>query len=139
MFFLFSLYSDWALALLRIILGIVLLVHGWPKLRNLKATSANFGAMGFKPGVFWGPLAAFAEFFGGLALILGVWTEFTAAVIAIQFIVITIWKIIRRQPFTMRVVEGFVGGLEYDLLILGTAILFLAEGAGALSLDRLFL
>ncbi len=128
MFFTFFLYGDWVLALLRIILGILLLLHGWPKLKDLKTTSTNFTAMGFIPGGFWGPLVALAEFFGGLAIILGVWTEFAAAIIAIQFLVITIWKIIRRQPF--------VGGLEYDLLILGVALLILAQGAGAFSLDK---
>ncbi len=128
MFLPFSLYSDWALAFLRIVLGILLLLHGWPKLKDLKTTSVNFGAMGFKPGSFWGPLVACAEFFGGLALILGVWTEFAAAVIAIEFVVITIWKIIRRQPF--------VGGLELDLLILGAAVTLLALGAGAFSFDH---
>lgn len=130
MFIAFSLYSDWALALLRIILGILLLLHGLPKLKSIKTTSANFAAMGFKPGGFWGPLVACAEFFGGLALVFGIWTQFAAAVIAIQFLVITIWKIIRRQPF--------VGGLELDLLILGAALVLLTQGAGALSLDKFF-
>lgn len=126
MFFPFFLYSDWALAFLRIMLGILLLLHGWPKLKDLKTTAVNFGAMGFKPGAFWGPLVACAEFFGGLALILGIYTEFAAAVIGIEFLVITIWKIIRRQPF--------VGGFELDLLILGVALLLLTQGAGAFSL-----
>ena len=119
----FSFYSDWALALLRIILGVLLLVHGLPKLKDLKATSAGFASMGFKPGAFWGPLVALAEFFGGLALVLGIGTEFAAMVFVIQFAVITAWKIIRRQ--------AFAGGFEIDLLILGAAAILLTQGAGA--------
>ncbi|MBI4086279.1 MAG: DoxX family protein [Candidatus Liptonbacteria bacterium] len=123
-------YGDWALALLRIILGILLVVHGLPKLKDLKATSAGFDSMGFKPGAFWGPLVAFAEFFGGLALVLGIGTEFAAAVFVIQFAVITIWKIISRQPFA--------GGFEIDLLILGAAAILLTQGAGVFSVDKFF-
>ena|SRR3989338_9590172 len=126
----FSFYSDWALALLRIILGVLLLVHGLPKLKDLKATSAGFASMGFKPGAFWGPLVALAEFFGGLALVLGIGTEFAAMVFVIQFAVITAWKIIRRQ--------AFAGGFEIDLLILGAAAILLTQGAGAFSLDKFF-
>lgn len=130
-FFGFYLYSDFALAFLRIVLGILLLAHGWPKLKALKTTAANFDGMGFKPGAFWGPLVAIAEFFGGLALVLGAETEFVAAAVAIEFLVITIWKITRRQPF--------VGGFELDILILAAAFLILTQGAGGFSLYGQFL
>ncbi len=128
MFPAFFMYGDWALAFVRIVLGFLLFMHGWPKLKDLKTTAANFGAMGFKPGGFWGPLVATVEFFGGLAFILGIWVQGVAALVAIQFLVITIWKIIGLKPF--------VGGYEYDLLILALSFLLLTQGAGAFSLDH---
>ena len=121
-------YGDWMLAALRIVLGLTLAIHGFPKLKDLKTTSANFGAMGFRPGAFWGPLVAVVEFFGGLALMLGIWTEVAAALFVGQFAVITIWKLAKRQ--------AFVGGYEIDLLILAAALVILTQGAGAVSLDR---
>ncbi len=128
--FLLSLYSDWALAFLRIVLGLLFVFHGWPKIKNLRATAENFSNMGFRPGVFWGPLVAGVEFFGGLALILGIWTPIVAALLTVQFLVIIVWKIWRG--------EWSFSNLELDLLILAVALLLLTMGAGALSLDSLF-
>lgn len=138
MFTLLSLYSDWAIFALRLVLGLTFLIHGWPKLKSLKTTAQNFGAMGFRPGFFWGPLVAIVEFFGGLAFLGGGYVQVAAALIAAEFAVIIIWKILKRQSFTMRVVEGFVGGLEFDLLIFAAALVLFAAGGGAYSLDRMF-
>ncbi len=121
-------FSDWALLALRLVLGIIFLAHGWPKIKSLKTTAANFGAMGFKPGGFWGPLAAFVEFFGGIALILGFYVQIAAALYAGQFFVILIWKILKGQKL--------VGGLEFDLLIFAAALVLLTTGGGAYSLDH---
>ncbi|MCL5733752.1 MAG: DoxX family protein [Patescibacteria group bacterium] len=130
LFQLLFVFNDWAVLLIRIVLGAILIIHGFPKIKNLKATIANFPQMGFKPGWLWGPLVAFLEFFGGIALVLGFYTQVVAILIAGQFTIIIIWKIIRKQKF--------VGGLEFDLLIWATALLLLTQGAGMFSLDRFF-
>lgn len=129
MFTLFYIFSNWALLVLRVVFGLIFVVHGWPKIKNLKMTAQNFSAMGFRPGGFWGPLVAVVEFFGGLALILGFYVQVVAALFVVQFLVINIWKIIKRQPF--------VGGFEFDLLLLAVALALLTLGAGAFSLDRI--
>ena len=130
LFQLLFVFNDWAILLIRIVLGAILIVHGFPKIKNLKETIANFPKMGFKPGWLWGPLVAFVEFFGGIALVLGFYTQAVAILIAGQFAIIIIWKIIRKQKF--------IGGLEFDLLILAAALLLLTQGAGMFSLDRFF-
>lgn len=130
MFILFSLFSDWALLALRLVFGLIFLIHGWPKLRSLKATAQNFSAMGFKPGILWGPLAAFLEFFGGLAIIFGFSVQFVAFLFAIEFAVINAWKQIKRQPF--------LGNVELDLILLAAALVLLTAGGGVFSLERLF-
>lgn len=119
-------FSDWGLLILRVALGVIMVAHGWPKLKNLKGTAAGFKAMGFKPPKFWGTVAAIVEFFGGLALILGLFTQFFAFLIAIQFIV-AILKVKGKM--------GFVNGYEFDLLILAAAFALMILGAGAISLD----
>ncbi len=128
MLILLALFSDWSLLALRVILGIIFLVHGWPKIKSIKTIGGNFSAMGFKPGSFWGPLVAIVEFFGGLALIAGIYTQAAAALFVGEFIVATGWRISKKHPF--------VGGFEFDLLILGAALALLTLGAGAFSLDR---
>ena len=126
----FFFYGGLGVFALRLVLGVIFLVHGWPKLRNLKQTAAGFSGMGFKPGGFWGTLVALLEFFGGIALVLGFYTQTFAALFALQFLTIIVWKIARRQPF--------VGGIEFDLLILAGFLVLLLNGGGAWSLDRAF-
>ena len=92
---------------LRVVFGAIMIVHGFPKLKNLKETGSNFANMGFRPGMFWGTLAALLESFGGLALILGIVTVPVAAFFVVEFLVIVIWKIGKHAPF--------VGGWEFDL------------------------
>ena len=129
MFPVYYLYNDFVLLVLRVILGVVLVAHGWPKLKNLRATAQSFEeGMGFKPGRLWATIAMIVEFFGGVALILGIFTQGVAAFVLIQFLVIIIWKILKKSPI--------VGGLELDLLIWAIAVLLAVHGAGTISLDQ---
>lgn len=69
-------YKDIGLLILRIGIGGMFLFHGAPKIvggperwEQLGMAMGNFG-IHFLP-VFWGFMASFAEFFGGIMLILG--------------------------------------------------------------------
>lgn len=123
-----SIFSDWGIFSLRVALGAILIVHGWPKLKNIKTIGGNFAAMGFWPGAFWGPVVAIVEFFGGLALTLGFFTQIAAALFVGQFIVIIIWRMIKKHTF--------IGAIELDLIILAASLALLTLGGGAFSLDR---
>lgn len=125
----FTIYSAQAIFVLRIVLGVLFIVHGWPKIKNLKETQSNFGAMGFKPGVLWGTIAAVLEFFGGLAIVFGILTQGVALFIAAEMLVTTLWKIKKGQ--------GFVGGYELDLVLFAAALALASLGAGAYALDLL--
>ena len=122
------LFDNWALLILRVILGLILLIHGWPKIKDLKATSQSFSAMGFKPAMFWGTIVALVEFLGGLALIGGLLVQVVAFLVAIQFIVI-ILKVKRGK--------GFAGGYEFDLLIIAASLILFTIGGGAFGLDNI--
>ena len=119
----YSEYSDWALLFLRLVLGVIFLAHGVPKLRNLKSTGEWMGQSGFRPGWLWAPVVAIAESCGGLALILGFGTPLVALALGIQFAVINFWKIFREEPL--------VGGFELDLAILAGLLVLLTVGGGA--------
>jgi putative oxidoreductase len=129
MFPLYFLYDMWPVLILRIALGVIFIVHGWPKLRDLKTTAQNFNAMGFRPGKIFGTLAALLEFFGGIAIIAGFLTAFFAGLFALEFITILFWRWFKKMPF--------VGGWELDLLIFAGVIALFALGGGAFSLDRI--
>jgi putative oxidoreductase len=72
-----SKYSHQGLLLLRLILGSsFVVIHGYPKLAGGPEKWAQLGMAALQLGLpgtaeFWGFMAAFAEFGGGLALVLG--------------------------------------------------------------------
>jgi putative oxidoreductase len=80
-------YSDLALLVGRVGLGIMYIFHGWPKLAGGQVVWTRIGhAMGtigihFFPQ-FWGLFAALAEFGGGILLILGLFFRPAALFIA---------------------------------------------------------
>jgi|SRR3989344_2013743 len=127
---LFLVFSDWALVLLRLVLGAIFIAHGWPKIKDLKTTAQNFGAMGFRPGRFWGTVVAGVEFFGGILFILGLFTQVAALILAIQFIVIMIWK--------LKIKQKLVGGYELDLILLVALLVLATTGSSLYALDSYF-
>lgn len=129
MFPLYFLYDQWPVLILRIALGAIFIAHGWPKLRDLKQTAKNFDAMGFRPGRLSGTITALLEFFGGLLILVGLAVGPISALFIIEFVVIIIWRLAKKMPF--------VGGWEFDLLILAGVIALFALGGGAYSLDRI--
>lgn len=122
MFPILYLFSDYGLFFLRAALGLILVIHGWPKIKNIRGTAAWMSSAGFWPGMFWAPVVAVFEFFGGLALVSGFFVQFLAAIAAIQFMVIIIWRLIGRQPFA--------SGYEIDILIFVASLTLLTSGGG---------
>ncbi len=121
-------FSDWGLLALRLVLGLIFLVHGWRKVKNLSGAVSSFEAMGFKPAKFWGPFVAFLEFVGGIALIVGIVTQVFAALFFVQFVV-AILKVTGKK--------GFAGGYEFDLLILAALLALVVLGSGSFSADSM--
>lgn len=121
-------YSQLALAALRLGLGLIFLAHGWPKLKNLHSTAKNFNSMGFKPGIFWGSVVAVIEFCGGIFVLLGLFTQLAAFFLAIIMLVAMVWRIKNKQALS--------GGYEFDLILFLAAIILWTNGAGAFSLEN---
>lgn len=122
MFPILAIFSDYALLLLRLALGFIMVAHGWPKIKNLRGTGDWMASVGFRPGILWAVVAGIVEFLGGLALIAGLYVQVVAALMVVQFAVITVWKIAKREKFT--------GGMEFDILILAAALALLVLGGG---------
>ncbi len=123
----FLVFSDWAIFLLRLAVGLILIRHGLPKLKNIRGTGEWFASIGFRPGNFWAVVAGLTEFVGGLALILGFLTQFVSLVVALEFLVIIV-KFRKDQMFTKEA--------EIDWLLLVGALALMTLGGGALSLER---
>lgn len=94
-----------ALAFLRIGIGIVTIPHGYPKLiggvsawHNLGTTFMSPLGITFLP-VIWGLVGACIEFFGGIALVLGLGTRIASFALIIMMIIATVWHIQRGDSY----------------------------------------
>jgi len=80
------------LLVIRVGIGIMFIVHGWPMISGGPASWAPLGQAIGTVGIhfgypFWGFMAAFAEFVGGIALILGLFTRFFSLLMLITMVV----------------------------------------------------
>lgn len=122
--------------IVRITTGLLLMPHGAQKLfgwfggHGLEATGQFFaGSMGMEPGIVFAFLAGFVEFFGGLALVLGLLTRPAALGVAVLLGV----------AMTVHIPNGFfwsAGGYEYPLMWALLAVAIFLRGGGEASLDR---
>ena len=119
-----------AILILRIGIGFMFILHGWPKFIGGTEKWFSLGEFGmdaiginFFP-TFWGFMAAFAEFFGGIHLILGLFTRFFSSLLFLTMIIASLTHI----------TDGFMEAshaIESSIIFL--ALIFM--GAGKHSLD----
>ncbi|MFT7389186.1 MAG: putative oxidoreductase [Candidatus Endobugula sp.] len=129
--------SQWVSLVLRVPAGIILAAHGAQKLfawfggYGLEGTGQFMASQGLEPGYLMALLAGSAEFFGGIALIIGLLVRPAAAVSAFTMLVAGI------------VVHGSAGlflsngGFEFALALLSMTVALVILGGGKLSLDQL--
>jgi putative oxidoreductase len=125
---------DWALLLARVVVGVIFMAHGAQKL---------FGAFG-GPGLsavvhMMGPvgyLVTVGEFFGGLGLVLGFLSRFSAASI-IVIMLGAIAMVHGKFGFFMNWAGNQGGeGFEYHLLAIGTLLPIVVAGPGRFAVGR---
>lgn len=128
--------AGWGALALRIPVGIIFAAHGAQKLfgwfggYGLEGTGHFFDSVGLQPGALMALLAGLAEFFGGLALVLGVLVRPAAASLAFAMLI---------AVFAVHWGKGFfmtTGGIEYALALFAASVSLLFTGAGRLSFDR---
>ena len=114
----------------RILLPVLFIVAGWGKITGYAGTQQYMEAMGV-PGFFL-PLTILLEFGGGLAILFGFLTRFTAISTAI-FTVIT--ALVFHTNFS---VDGNSINFMKNLSIAGGYLLLFITGPGAYSIDRIW-
>jgi putative oxidoreductase len=122
--------TDIAFTLMRIVIGYIVLMHGWVKVKGGAAGVAAFMAKsGLEPGLAFAYAAMFLETVGAICIILGLFTRFFAAALAIEMALALVF---------VHASKGFSasqGGFEY-VLLLGIVFLAIAiRGGGPYSVD----
>ena len=128
--------AGYGLTVLRIFVGIIFAAHGSQKLfgafggYGLAGTAQYMESIGLAPGYLMATLAGGTEFFGGLALIIGLLAR--PAALGLTFLSLV-------AIFSVHISHGLFmanNGYEFALALLGGSIAVLIEGAGKLSADR---
>jgi putative oxidoreductase len=124
---LLPLNPDAALLILRVVLGIIMLYHGWPKLTNLGGTIEGFTGMGVPLPALAAVFSTVAEVGGGLLLLLGVLTDVAGLLIAIDML---------GAIAVVHAKNGFAvsdNGFEWPLALLAMAVGIALAGPGRYS------
>jgi putative oxidoreductase len=127
-------YATWreiAYALVRVTMGYILFMHGWAKVTGagLTGISGYMAKLGLVPGTFFAGAAIFLETVGAAFLLVGLFTRFVAAALAVE---------IGIAFLVVHMSKGFSaskGGFEY-VLLLGIVLFAIAiRGGGPYSVD----
>lgn len=129
--------SGYSTLALRIPIGIIFMAHGAQKLfgwfggYGLEGTGQWIASIGLGPGMLMAFLAGSGEFFGGLAILLGILTRPAAAVLSVTMLV---------AIFAVHFEHGLFmsnGGYEFGLALLAASVSLMMSGAGKLSIDQI--
>jgi len=125
--------SDGLILVARIFLGLIFVYYGYGKLFHIAAYGATFPAKGIPTWLVY--VAVPIEFFGGVALILGVATRYVAVLMTLFVIIATLtshryWEFTEPARRSAQELNFYK-----NLTMFGGFVLLFVTGAGRFSLD----
>jgi putative oxidoreductase len=144
----FDKLAPYGVLLIRVVVGVIIAYHGYPKLVNGVAAIANgiIPNIGLPAPLLWAYLVLATEIIGGLFLALGLLTRLAAFALVIEFVVI-VTQVKWANGFVAfaasAIQPGFkglsAGGFEFEFLLGICCLAFILIGGGRYSLDYLIL
>jgi putative oxidoreductase len=140
-----SMLSSWGVAILRVTLGVIFVMHGYLALVVLGpgAMGGYTIRMGYPPALagLLGWYLIVVHLVGGLLLVVGRWTRWAAlAQVPIMASALFLYHLPQGFFLTGIVIDpaagrAVAGGFEYVLLVLAGTVALILTGGGALALD----
>jgi putative oxidoreductase len=126
-------WHGWGITVLRLAVGIVFLAHGGQKLFvwGFGNVAAFMGKVGIPAPILAAVVVTLVEFLGGLALVVGSFTRWAAALLAINMLVAIL---------TVHLKGGFFlpAGVEFALTLFAANVALVLLGSGEASVDCLW-
>jgi len=125
-------WHDFAPFLLRLVTGLIFLMHGWQKLTQfgVDGTAGFLTSLNFPAPEFFAVILIWVEILGGIALITGIMTRWAAKLLIINMII---------ALFVVHVSNGFFvgsGGVEFVLLLITSLTVIMIMGPGRWSVNK---
>src|SRR5215203_5266739 len=126
--------AGYVLAILRVVLGIAMLVHGWSKLSGGVDNVAGFfgGMLGIPaPGLMaW--VVTIVELVGGILLVVGFLSQIAGILITLDMLGVILFAfLLRGAPF----IENGAVSWEKEAVFAAAALCIVLAGPGAWSID----
>ena len=118
---------DIALLVIRLIIGTFFIRHGVHKFLGPHEMAEWLNKHGYKPAMFWVWILIITEFFGGVALVLGIGTKLFAMMMSVVMV-----QGIYHRKYVKEL--KFIDGWEVNYVTLASTITLVLLGAGEISL-----
>ena len=79
---------NWTLLVARLIIGGIFIFTGWVKVADMASTIGFFATLGIP--AFLAYIVGYLELIGGILLVLGIWTQKSAVILAL-IMVVAVW------------------------------------------------
>jgi putative oxidoreductase len=121
------------LAILRVVVGVIFIAHGAPRLfGGMEGTAGFFGSLGIPLPLIAAWLVTLLEFFGGIFLIAGFLVTPIALLLAVEMLV---GIVLVHAQNGFYVVGPGSGGVEFSLLLIASLLMLVFGGPGLAAFD----
>lgn len=121
--------TDLATLFIRIAVGVVFINAGWLKVNDMEMVLTGFAGLGIPAWLAY--FVAYAEFIGGILLVIGLFSRYVGVILAVIMLVAIV---------KVHYVNGFSlakGGYEYNFVLLLASLALVTLGSGKYSVAHM--